>query len=275
MPKRVFLRQSAFVHVSRSLVSVSVAVSLAGLLCVCIGVGAGCSSTPGASVADGSVPTPTDAATNPAPDSATGVDATARDAEVAPTDASPDGASADGSMQDATTPDAADAADAAVAPMGLTSATLSDNGRFPVAHTCNGVNKSPALTWTDGPPGTNSYAVVMKDLTVPNKHWTLYDIPASARSIGASVPNGYTPAAPAPAGSKHGTVTFSPTTFGYLGPCPPVGDHDYIFTVYALSGATLAGAAQTDSPDTLESKILAQKVSPGAEASLRSKYMQP
>lgn len=257
-----------------SLLSLSAALGAFGVL-VAGGLSA-CSDDVGAAV-DGSATGPSDAlpstndGTAPSPSDAS----SATDANR-PSDGSTDatsGDAADGSMQDATV---ADAADAAIAPMVLTSTTLTNDGRFPAAHTCNGANGSPALAWTAGPPGTQSYAIVMKDLTVPNKHWTLYDIPATTLAVGAAVPNGYGPGAPAPAGSKHGPVTFSPTTFGYLGPCPPrPGDHQYVFTVYALSGTTLAGAAQTDSPDVLEAKIVAQKVNAGAEASLRSKYMQP
>ncbi len=185
-----------------------------------------------------------------------------------------DGAADGGSDAAADAADPPDAADAATPPMSLTSPTLTDGGRFPAAHTCTGVNRSPALTWTAGPAGTGSYAIVMKDLTVPNIHWTLYDIPASVLTVGAGVPNGYLPAAPAPAGSKHAGVTFSPATLGYLGPCPPSGDHDYVFTVHAVSGATLAGAAMSDTPEVLEAKILAQRV-PTGSATLSAKYMKP
>ena len=201
---------------------------------------------------------------------------------------SPDATTADGTTLDATRPDTGNpetsvpdtsvpdtaVPDAALPPMTLTSATLTDGGRFPAAHTCSGVNRSPALTWTAGPAGTLSYAIVMKDLTVPNIHWTLYDIPASTLSVGASVPVGYTPGAPAPAGSKQAGVTFSPGTLGYLGPCPPSGDHTYVFTVHAISNATLAGVAMSDTPEAIEAQILAQQVA-GGSATLSSNYRKP
>lgn len=208
-------------------------------------------------------------------DSSSSVDASSSDASQ-PDAVAPNEAGTDASV-DAST-DAADAADSATAPMVLTSGTITDNGRFPAVHTCNGANTSPALTWTAGPPGTASYAVVMKDLTVPNVHWILYDLPSTTLQVGASVPQGYTPASVAPAGSKQSTVTFSSATYGYLGPCPPKNatpDHDYLFTVYALSGATVAGVAQADTPESIELKIKAQKVGTTSEASLRAKYMQP
>lgn len=262
---------------ARPLLQRSVAFVVVGLgVVACASAFAACSSSTPAT-ADASVDTGKDGATAPT-DAGTVADGLAplpRDAgtDAQVRDSSVEIDAGDGSVQDASI---ADAADAAPAPMVLTSGTLTDNGRFPAAHTCNGANGSPPLTWTAGPPGTNSYAVVMKDLTVPNQHWTLYDIPSTTLALAANVPNGYSPAAPAPVGSKHGTVTFSPATFGYLGPCPPrPGDHDYVFTVYALTGATVAGAAQSDTPEVLETKIKAQKVNAGAEASLRSKYKQP
>lgn len=183
-------------------------------------------------------------------------------------DAGPDTSVLDASV------DAADAADAAIPPMTLTSATLTNGGRFPAVHTCSGVNQSPALSWTAGPPGTLSYAIVMKDLTVPNIHWTLYNIPASTLSVGASVPVGFAPGAPAPAGSRQAGVTFSPSTLGYLGPCPPSGDHLYVFTVHALTGATVAGVSLADTPEVIEGQILAQQVA-GGSATLSSSYTKP
>jgi len=262
---------------------------LAAAACVVQGFGglSACSTTdpggadasaPDATSVDAAPDTSVDAA-KPPPDDASPPDATP-DAAVpdgsAPDASGPDTSTPDASVPDAAVPDAADAAvpDAALPPMTLTSATLTDGGRFPAAHTCSGVNRSPALTWTAGPAGTGSYAIVMKDLTVPNIHWTLYDIPAGTLSVGASVPVGYSPGAPAPAGSKQAGVTFSPSTLGYLGPCPPSGDHTYIFTVHALTGATLAGVSMADTPEAIEVQILAQQV-PGGAATLTSNYMKP
>ncbi len=247
------------------------------------GLGACSSTDPGA--ADGGSPDATTAdgttldATRPdtgnpetsVPD--TSVPDTAVPDAALPDTAVPDAALPDTSVPDTSVPDTA-VPDAALPPMTLTSATLTDGGRFPAAHTCSGVNRSPALTWTAGPAGTLSYAIVMKDLTVPNIHWTLYDIPASTLSVGASVPVGYTPGAPAPAGSKQAGVTFSPGTLGYLGPCPPSGDHTYVFTVHAISNATLAGVAMSDTPEAIEAQILAQQVA-GGSATLSSNYRKP
>lgn len=206
---------------------------------------------------------PKDASTND--DAQTGDDASADDAGTDPDDAGTDDAGGD---DDAATSD----------PMVVTSPAVV-GGRFAAANTCNGTHSlSPALSWTAGPNGTASYAIVLKDLTIPNVHWILYDIPAGTLSVAAAIPAGSQPGAPAPAGSKQSTVTFSPSTYGYLGPCPPktpIPEHDYVFTVYALANATVTGAALSDSPESIEAKIQAQKVNAGAEASLHAKYQQP
>ncbi len=164
---------------------------------------------------------------------------------------------------------------APVLAMALTSPSLVDGGVFPDTHTCAGINRSPALTWTDGPPGTQSYAIVFEDLTVPNMHWILYNIPSSVRSVAAALPFGAQPGAPAPTGSRQSKVTFSPSTYGYLGPCPPAGDHTYVFTVYALASASVPGVAQADAPESIAAQIRANKVSPTAEATLYSTYTRP
>jgi phosphatidylethanolamine-binding protein (PEBP) family uncharacterized protein len=53
-----------------------------------------------------------------------------------------------------------------------------------------------------------------------------------------------------------------------------MGDHTYIFTVHALTGATLAGVSMADTPEAIEVQILAQQV-PGGAATLTSNYMKP
>lgn len=203
-------------------------------------------------------------------DGAVGTDASTNDAGGDPDDAA--------STDDASTGDAGGEDAASTDPMTLTSPAVVD-GRFAAANTCNGTHSlSPALSWTAGPTGTASYAVVLKDLTVPNVHWILYDIPANTLSVAAAIPHGAQPGAPAPTGSKQSKVTFSPSTYGYLGPCPPATptpEHDYVFTVYALANATVTGAASSDTPESIEAKIQDQKVNAGAEASLHAKYKQP
>jgi Raf kinase inhibitor-like YbhB/YbcL family protein len=141
-------------------------------------------------------------------------------------------------------------------------------------HTKAGQNINPSISWSKGPYGTRSYAVILSDPKSPaehremmNKegmtmgadvkrhdfyHWVLVDIPLNVRSIkegadsNARVVHGK-PATPSAAGVK-GLNDYTKVMaandamkgqyYGYDGPCPPWNDdvvHDYHFTVYALS----------------------------------------
>jgi Raf kinase inhibitor-like YbhB/YbcL family protein len=144
-------------------------------------------------------------------------------------------------------------------------------------HTAPGPNISPRISWSKGPAGTQSYAIVLSDTDVPtirdnmNKegvtvaasmkrrtfyHWVLVDIPANVTSLAkgaesdARVAHGK-PATPTKAGVRGlndytkvlaGNPAMKGQYFGYDGPCPPWNDeivHHYHFTVYALSVPTL------------------------------------
>jgi Raf kinase inhibitor-like YbhB/YbcL family protein len=117
--------------------------------------------------------------------------------------------------------------------------------------TCKGGNVSPALRWSNAPAATKSFALTVWDPDAPVTggwwHWVLINIPASAMSLTAGA--GSTHRSDAPAGSVEAMTSFGKP--GYGGPCPPVGSgaHHYIFTLYALDEATVAGAsAKTDGP---------------------------
>jgi Raf kinase inhibitor-like YbhB/YbcL family protein len=112
---------------------------------------------------------------------------------------------------------------------------------------CSGGNTSPALNWANPPAGTQSFVVTLFDADAPTGsgfwHWTVFNIPASARSLpqGAGGGSGSSGTSGLPAGAVQGYTDFGAS--GYGGPCPPAGDapHHYTFTVYALKVATLAG----------------------------------
>ena len=122
--------------------------------------------------------------------------------------------------------------DAAVENATLTKLTLTSdafqNGQpIPTQYTCDGADQTPALHWSDPPAGTKSFALVIDDPDAPSgtfRHWGVFDIPASARSIGG--------------GQKVGTeVTNDFGKPGYGGPCPPKGHgvHHYHFKLFALN----------------------------------------
>lgn len=95
---------------------------------------------------------------------------------------------------------------------------------------CTGENVSPALSWRNAPPGTQSFALLVTD-PVGGKgmgvtHLVAYNIPASSSSFAQgdlTAGKGYT-------GGKN-----TPGTASWYGPCPPVGSgmHHYNFVLIA------------------------------------------
>ncbi|HEV8549642.1 MAG TPA: hypothetical protein VGQ57_11455, partial [Polyangiaceae bacterium] len=71
--------------------------------------------------------------------------------------------------------------------MTLTSSVLTEGGMFPDTITCAGTNQSPDLTWTAGPSGTMSYAVVLLDTSNMLTHWAMWDIPSSVTMLPAAL----------------------------------------------------------------------------------------
>lgn len=134
------------------------------------------------------------------------------------------------------------AGDAAPGALVLTSPDLAPGGTFPIEHTCDGANTSPALAWTGDAMGAQSYAVVLTDTTNMLVHWVIYDIPAETTSLPAAVQKTY---APTNVPGAHQTTSFNTAVRGYLGPCPPPNDsaHVYEFAVYALDVAMLPGTS--------------------------------
>jgi Raf kinase inhibitor-like YbhB/YbcL family protein len=129
----------------------------------------------------------------------------------------------------------------------LTSTAVMDGQMIPAMYRCDG--PSPALSWTAGPAGTMSYALVFKDITpglsMNFMHWTVYDIPATTMGFTENA----TPAAPAMQGPNWQNAN------EYSGPCAPFGMNTYTFTLFALPTATLTvtggnveGAAMAASP---------------------------
>lgn len=112
---------------------------------------------------------------------------------------------------------------------------------IPAQYTCDGAGQSPALRWGEPPPGTRSFALVIDDPDAPGgtfRHWGVYDIPSSARSIGQA---------------QHlGTeVKNDFGQAGYGGPCPPKGHgaHHYHFKLFALSVDHLDVPASANAAD--------------------------
>ncbi|EKS7765861.1 YbhB/YbcL family Raf kinase inhibitor-like protein [Edwardsiella piscicida] len=106
---------------------------------------------------------------------------------------------------------------------------------------CTGKNESPALTWTDIPKGTKSFALTMYDPDAPTGsgwwHWMMINIPANVHHLSENtgVKNSQT----LPKGAIQLRNDFGYDGFG--GACPPAGakPHNYQITIYALNVAKL------------------------------------
>ncbi len=114
----------------------------------------------------------------------------------------------------------------------LTSPSLSAGSTVPKQYTCDGTDKSPPLSWSKGPEGTISYAVLMYDPDAPRGtfyHWVIYNIPPNITALPEGVPKTFR--------TSFGLQCVNDfRRYGYGGPCPPHGStHRYVFVVLALN----------------------------------------
>ncbi len=109
--------------------------------------------------------------------------------------------------------------------MQLASEAFGEGGTIPVSHTCDGDNLSPPLAWSEVPDGAAAFVLVVDDPDAGGFiHWLLTDIPGDSREL----PEGAGDAIGMPGRNDFGLT-------GWGGPCPPSGEHRYVFTLYALS----------------------------------------
>jgi hypothetical protein len=119
--------------------------------------------------------------------------------------------------------------------LGLTSPAFKHDAGIPGRYTCDGSNVSPPLAWSGAPAGTKSLALIVTDPDAPDPkaplttwvHWVLYDIPPGVMGLREAVPS-----KGLPKGTRMGATDWGTT--GYGGPCPPIGRHRYVHTLYAL-----------------------------------------
>jgi hypothetical protein len=128
----------------------------------------------------------------------------------------------------------------------LHSTTFSSDSSLPIStilnnqvngvNTCSasgaaGYDESPELSWTGVPRGTQSFVVVLYDVTASFTHWGMYNIGGNVTQL---------PENAGKSGSSFGLQVENDFGLGqeYDGPCPPADvapdTHKYVFTVYAL-----------------------------------------
>jgi Raf kinase inhibitor-like YbhB/YbcL family protein len=142
----------------------------------------------------------------------------------------------------------------------VTSSVFSSGSDLDDKFTQNGDNMSPSLSWSKGPPGTQSYAVLAEDSGVNRKdpivHWVIYNLPSTTTSLPQNVPADATLENGAMQGKNvRGAV-------GYIGPKPPAGQtHPYHFQVFALNGRLSVDPATADRAAivaAMKNRVLAQ-----------------
>lgn len=158
----------------------------------------------------------------------------------------------------------------AVQVMTLESSAFADGALIPVAHSQRGHDVSPPLSWSGAPEGTATFALVVRDLDAvapgggeDTLHWLVWNIPATATSLPAGVPEGNAPepprgAGPGPRPPSDRLRQISATGPNYRGPAAPASGpaHHYVFELYALDVA-LDVAAVGQSPAATRAAVLA------------------
>ncbi len=99
-----------------------------------------------------------------------------------------------------------------------------------------GASISPEVTWSKGPAGTKSYAILLEDSDaqargMPITHWLAYNIPGTVTTLPGNLPPQGT--AKVPEGMLFGAnITGKPAYFGPK--TPPKATHHYHLEVLAL-----------------------------------------
>lgn len=145
--------------------------------------------------------------------------------------------------------------------MKLSSPDFEQNGGIPARYTCDGDDNSPALSWSDAPAGTKSFALIVDDPDAPDPanpkmtwvHWVLYNIPSEADALPEGAGKG-----DLPGGTLEGLNDWKRT--GYGGPCPPKGRHRYFFKLYALDAVLpdLGQPTKAELEGAMEGHVLAK-----------------
>ena len=145
-------------------------------------------------------------------------------------------------------------------PIAITSPAFEPGAEIPKKYTCEGDDSSPPLEWAAPPAGTQSFALIVDDPDAPIRvwvHWVVFNIPADSRGLPDSASRAQSKTINLPQGAVQGKTSFNRNDYG--GPCPPAGEHHYVFHLYALdttlSSETMDKAALLEA---MQGHVLAQ-----------------
>lgn len=113
----------------------------------------------------------------------------------------------------------------------LSSSEFVQGGSIPRKYSCEGMDISPPLSWTDTPAGTKSLVLIMDDPDAPLGtwvHWVIFNILPDQNQL----PEALARVAQLDSGAIQGRNSWKRCSYG--GPCPPGGTHRYFFKLYAL-----------------------------------------
>ena len=113
-----------------------------------------------------------------------------------------------------------------LAALSISSPAFQQNGSIPPAFTCDGAGKNPELQIGGVPAAAKSLALIVFDPDVPKAiksdgrylHWALWNLATTSAVIEESRGGGL---------SEGGHS-------GWIPPCPPNGEHRYVFQAFAL-----------------------------------------
>jgi hypothetical protein len=155
--------------------------------------------------------------------------------------------------------------------LAIASSAFEPGGAIPSRYTCFGQNLSPPLEGMGVPESAQGLVLLVDD---PDSsppgfvHWVIYNIPPTTTGL----PEGVPPETALQDGSLQGKNDYAPfgggtfpggvpiNLIGYDGPCPPEGEHRYVFTLYALDALLdlPAEATMEEVKEAMAQHVLAQ-----------------
>ncbi len=143
--------------------------------------------------------------------------------------------------------------------MRIKSRAFEHNGSIPSAHTCEGKNTSPPLTFEDVPPEAKSLALIIDDPDAPDPkapkrvwvHWVMYNLDPKTAELDEGAGRAAPPA-------RDGENDWGKAEYG--GPCPPVGRHRYVHKLYALDVVlpNLGAPTKAELEHAMQGHVIAQ-----------------